>query len=405
MPPPTGGRSSLGLVLLTTSTERVPFWRDDRVLKVVAQVLFLIALYLLLSYLWGNATRALRGLGLLPSYGFLRTTAGFEIGEHVIAYEPTMSYWRAYLVGVLNTLRLVAVGVVLCTILGLLVGVARLSSNWLVRTLAGAYVELIRNTPLLLQIFFWYFAVTFSLPRPQDAMQFPGPVFLSNRGVAVPRFLPGPELPLLAGALGLGLALAVLAYRSQMRREVETGHRRYPLLSGLAIFLVLGLAGWLVTRGQAFAFSSPELGTFNFRGGLTLTPEYFALLFALTIYTAAFIAEIVRGAILSIPRGQSDAGLAVGLTRAHLLRLVILPQTLRIIVPPLTSQYLNLTKNSSLAVAIAYPDIVSVANTTLNQTGRALEMISLVMATYLSFSLLTAAFMNWYNARVRLVER
>jgi general L-amino acid transport system permease protein len=310
-----------------------------------------------------------------------------------------------FFVGLLNTLLVAALGIVFATALGFVIGIARLSPNWLVARLAGGYVELVRNLPLLFQILFWYLAVLGTLPGPRQSISLWGVVTLNNRGLILPAPVAEPGAGYVLGTLLIGVvAAAVLAWAS--RRHQERTGRRFPILwSGLGLAIGLPLvvawaAGWPVS------FERPELRGFNFVGGIRLIPEFVALLLALTLYTAAFIAEIVRAGIAAIPRGQMEAALALGLRRGLMLRLVVVPQALRVIVPPLTNQYLNLTKNSSLAIAIGYPDLFAVfAGTTLNQTGQAIEIIAITMAVYLLLSLLTSIGMNWYNARIATAER
>jgi len=306
-------------------------------------------------------------------------------------------------VGLLNTLRVAVLGIVLATILGTLIGVGRLSKNWLVAKITSIYVEVMRNVPLLLQLFFWYALITENMPGPRQAHNpLPG-VFISNRGLKVPA-LEGNSLDWMLAGLGLAIVAILFLGHWGKKRQEATGHV-FPL-GRAAIGLLIGLpvVGWLVS-GASLTLDMPELKGFNFSGGLTLSPEFAALLAGLVIYTSAFIAEVVRSGIQAVNKGQWEAAEALGLRRKQMLRLVVLPQALRVIIPPMTSQFLNLTKNSSLAVAIGYPDIVSVVNTTLNQTGQAIEGILIIMGAYLTVSLSISIFMNWYNKRIALVER
>lgn len=352
-----------------------------------------------------NAADALERQNIASGFGFLDNTAGFDVVQTLVAYDEASTYGRVLLVGVLNTLLVAVVGVALATILGLVAGIGQISSNWLFSRLCRAYVEVMRNVPLLLQLFFWYFAVLRALPGPRESWSFLDSVFLNNRGLYLPRPLaePGFEWVVLAFAVGM-IAAAIHGYRQRLRRE-RTGYaapvgRAMLLFCLLPPLIVAGIAGFPLD------FSWPELAGFDFEGGVTVLPELMALVVALATYTSGYIAEIVRAGIQGVPKGQVEASEALGLTRTQALRLVIVPQALRQIIPPLTSQYLNLTKNSSLAVAIAYPDLVSVfAGTTLNQTGQAIEIIAITMAVYLTFSLLTSAVMNWYNSRIALTER
>jgi general L-amino acid transport system permease protein len=352
-------------------------------------------------WFWSNAQANMAARGLQFGYGFLDRSAGIPIGEAMIPYTPADTYRRALTVGLLNTLRVAIIGIALCTVLGILLGLARLSANPLLRGLVGGYIEVIRNTPLVLQLVFWH-AVILQMPSVRQALNpLPG-VFLSQRGVKIPGLVAEPALWVFLGAALAGAIGWQLLLRRERARQAATGERRGTVLPGLA--MLLGLPALALAAGFAPTVEWPELAGFNFEGGLTLSPEFFALLIGLVVYTSAFIAEIVRAGIQSVHRGQWEAARALGLPAGRIMRLVILPQALRVIVPPLTSQYLNLTKNSSLAVVIGYPDLVSVANTSINQTGQAIEVISIFMAVYLLISLVTSVLMNWYNSRVALLK-
>ncbi|RIK90133.1 MAG: amino acid ABC transporter permease [Burkholderiales bacterium] len=344
------------------------------------------------SLLVANTLYNLSTRQIQVGFGFLSREAGFEIAESPIVFDPSNSYGRAFLVGLLNTLRISALGIVGATLLGTLIGIARLSSNWLVARLASAYVEFVRNV------------ITELLPPVREAIAFGDLVFLSQRGLryAWPQAAPGWSAAGWAFAAAVVLALAWRALAS--RRQRATGAQWPVLWPSLGLLLLLPVGAWLA-GGAPTQVDLPRLGGFDFRGGRSLSPEFIALLVGLSTYTAAFIAEVVRGGILSVPRGQAEAAMALGLKPGQRLRLVTMPQALRVIIPPLTSQYLNLTKNSSLAVAIGYPDLVAVANTTMNQTGQAIEAIAILMAVYLAISLAISLMMNWYAARTRLVER
>ncbi|MCR6631589.1 MAG: amino acid ABC transporter permease [Magnetospirillum sp.] len=370
---------------------------------VLYQVLVVGAVIALGWYLVHNTLTNLAARGIATGFDFLGREAGFDIGESPIAYSAADSYAHALLVGLLNTLEVAALGIVIASVIGLVVGIARLSGNWLVARLAAIYVEGVRNVPLLLQLFVWYGVVT-ALPGPRQALNpLPG-VFLSNRGLKVPVPEDHPVYPWLLLALAVGLVLAWALRRWAVARQQRTG-RPFPwVLCGIGVALGVPLLVFLAA-GAPLTMDVPQLRGFNFSGGATLSPEFAALLAGLSIYTAAFIAEIVRSGILAVPYGQTEAAMSLGLSRAKTLRLIVLPQALRVIVPPLTSQYLNLTKNSSLAVAIGYPDLVSVANTTINQTGHAVEGVGVVMAVFLVISLALSLLMNWYNAKVALVTR
>jgi general L-amino acid transport system permease protein len=352
-----------------------------------------------------NAAHNLERQGIASGFGFFGSTAGFDIIQHLIPYSETSTYGRAFAVALINTLLVSALGVVLATFLGFGLGVARLSHNWLVSRLALAYVEIVRNIPLLLQLFFWYFAVLRALPGPRESYSAFGKVFLNIRGLYVPAPLPGEGFGVVGGILVVGLVASVAAAVWSKRRQRDVGRYLPGGWIAIGVTLLLALMTYFAL-GRPLAWETPELAGFNFRGGLVLIPELVALLTALTIYTAAFIAEIVRAGILAVGHGQWEAASSLGLSRAQTLRLVVIPQALRVIVPPLTSQFLNLTKNSSLAAAIAYPDLVLVfAGTVLMQTGQAVEVIALTMGVFLLISLTISAVMNLYNRRLTLVGR
>jgi general L-amino acid transport system permease protein len=379
---------------------RVPFYNNPKVRAFGYQLVLLIAV-LWLGYAFAENARAnLAAQNIGSGFTFLGTTAGFGVNQTLIPYNESDTYARVFLVGLLNTLLVSALGIVLATILGFVIGIARLSPNWLVARLGGGYVEIIRNLPLLFQILFWYLAALGTLPGPRQSISIFGEVFVNNRGILVP----APVVGRGAGLVGLAFlagVIATIALRFWAKRRQDRTGRRFPLLwSGVILIGFVPLAV-LAATGFPITFERPELRGFNFVGGLQLFPELVALLIALTTYTAAFIGEVVRAGILAVPRGQTEAATALGLRRGLTLRLVVVPQALRVIVPPLTNQYLNLTKNSSLAVAIGYPDLFAVfAGTTLNQTGQAIEIIAITMAVYLAISLLTSGLMNWYNMRL-----
>ena len=377
---------------------------NERVRGIVYQLLLLAAVAFVGWYLVSNTLHNLATRQIHVGFDFLGREAGFEIAESQIAYGPADSYARAFAVGLVNTLHVALLGIVLATLIGTLVGIARLSSNWLLSRLASAYVEVMRNVPLLLQLFVWYGIFTELMPPVRQAIDLGGGVFITQRGLYYP--WPEPhEAWRAAGWALLGGVLLAIAWRTHVRRLQQRTGRQLPVFVPAALLIIgLPVLAWAVL-GAPTAFEVPALRGFNFRGGKVLSPEFLALLIGLSTYTAAFVAEIVRAGIVSVDRGQGEAAMSLGLTRNQELRLVTLPQALRVIIPPMTSQYLNLTKNSSLAVAIGYPDLVAVANTTMNQTGQAIEAIAILMAVYLIISLVISLFMNWYNNRVRLVER
>jgi len=378
-------------------------WASERFRNVVYQVALVGLIAAVAGYAASNLVHNLESRSITIGFSYFGQEAGFDISESLIAYEPANSYGRAFAVGLLNTLLVSAVAIVVASLLGLAVGIARLSPNWLLKKLATGYVESVRNVPLILQLLLWYGILTEILPPVAEALRV-GPAYVSQRGVT----FPWPEAHAGWSALLLGFVPAVIASLLWARRaraiHARTGRAPAVAAPALAACVLLPLAGW-AAFGAPTELSRPELAGFGFEGGKTISPEFIALLAGLSTYTAAFIAEIVRGGILAISKGQVDAAQALGLSRTQRLRLVILPQALRVMIPPLTSQYLNLTKNSSLAVAIGYPDLVSISNTTLNQTGQAIEAIGLMMAVYLMISLAISGLMNWYNHRVRLVER
>jgi len=389
---------------MKTRSLRTVWWHDVRLLRLLGQALFLLVLVAVAGFLYANIRTNMARRGLSLGYDFLAVDSGFFIGEG-IPFHPKDPYWYAFLVGVVNTLRVALVGIVLATVLGLFMGIARLSSNWLVNKIASAYVEIFRNTPLLVQLFFWYSAVFLMLPRVRESVALPGGIYVSNGGVVLPWFTPAEGFEIWVRWLAIGALLAAIVYALRRRWLKQVDRPGFPILWALPVFIGVAILGWFLSPQAPLKADLPVLGRFRFEGGLHLTTEFSALLLGLVIYTGAFIAEIVRAGILAVDKGQKEAARALGLGSGQVLRLVVLPQALRVIVPPLTSQYLNLTKNSSLAVAIGYPDLFHIAGTILNQSGHAVEMISIIMASYLIMSLTTSLFMNWYNIRVRLVER
>jgi general L-amino acid transport system permease protein len=393
------------MAVVETTKPTAPLINNPKVRGIAYQAMLCV----LIAFLaWGAISNAIDNLArakIASGFGFWDATAGFDISQTLIDYATTSTYGRAFWVGLLNTLLVAAIGIVFATILGFIVGIARLSSNWLVARLAGGYVEIIRNLPLLLQLLFWYNAVLKALPGIRESVTLPGGIFINNRGLFVPQPVPQPGFGATMIALAVGIAAAI-AYRIwAKRRQAETGQQAPVLWVTLGLVIALPLVV-LALSGFPITFDYPEAGRFNIRGGVEVLPEFMALLFGLVIYTAAFIAEVVRAGILSVVKGQTEAAYSLGLRPGPTLRLVVIPQAMRVIIPPLTSQYLNLTKNSSLAVAIGYPDLVQIfAGTVLNQTGQAVEVIAITMAVYLTISLVTSALMNLYNRRVALVER
>jgi general L-amino acid transport system permease protein len=383
----------------------VPLWRDERFLRLLGQVVFLILVAALLGYLVQNMLANLRQLGLGLGFDFLRLTAGFDIGEHLISYNRSDTYLRAFEVGILNTALVSGLGILFATLIGVIIGIARLSTNFLIQLLARVYIELLRNVPLLVLLLFLYLGVFIKFPRVKEAIPLPGPILLTNRGVAIPWAIPTESFPLYLPYLGLGAALALVVGVVLSWYGRRTGRPPLTLMWSLVTLVAVAVLGWFILPSAPLQLDPPVVQGLRLAGGQQLSPEFMALLSGLVIYTSAFIADVVRAGIQAVPHGQVEAARSLGLSNFETLRFIVFPQAMRVIVPPLTSQYLNLTKNSSLAVAVGYPELFHVSATIQNQSGRTVEMIAIAMATYLSISLLTSAFMNWYNQRVRLVER
>lgn len=384
---------------------KASFLYRPEVRQVIYQVILIVLLGIAVWEIVNNVAINLRRQNIASGFGFWDRTAGFDISQTLIAYSNTSTYGQAFWVGLTNTLLVAALGIVLATIIGFVIGIARLSSNWLVAKLATVYVEVIRNLPLLLQLMFWYFAVLKNLPGPRQSIALPAGASLNVRGLYLPAPVPQDGFGAVLWALLFGIVASIAVHVWARRRQMATGQRFPVLWTALGLIVGLPILTYLLA-GMPLTFDYPELKGFNFQGGMVIQPEFMALLVGLSMYTASFIAEIVRAGILGVSKGQKEAARAIGLSNGQMLRLVVIPQAARIIIPPLTSQYLNLTKNSSLAVAIGYPDFVSVfTGTVLNQTGQAVEIILLTMAVFLTLSLLTSAFMNWFNTRMALVER
>ena len=378
-------------------------WRSQAFRGLVYQILAVVLITLCIGYLAHNTQTNMRERGIQSGFDFLNSAAGFDIGESLFAFDSGENYWHAYLIGFTNTLRVAITGLILTTILGTLIGVGRFSRNALVRGLCMCYVELFRNIPVLLQLLMWYLMFTEVLPESANPLVL-GPFYLSKGGLNFP--IPVWATGQYFAAIGMVLAVVVaFVYRRWATKAFErTGVPRSMFWVPVGIVIGFGVLGWLI-GGAPSEFNMPMQGEFAIENGGALTPEFLSVLLGLTIYTAAFVAEVVRGGIQSVALGQAEASAALGLSRGQTMRLVTLPQALRVIIPPITNQYLNLTKNSSLAVAIGYPDVVSIANTAINQTGRAVECIAIIMVVYLSTSLLTSMLMNWYNTRSAIKER
>ncbi|KQZ99659.1 amino acid ABC transporter permease [Mesorhizobium sp. Root157] len=377
---------------------------DPKVRGIVFQVVLVALLVMGVWWIVDNTIENLRRSNISTGFAFLRGRAGFDISDRLIEYSSDSSYGRALLVGVLNTAAVAAAGIVTATILGFLVGVGRLSNNWLIRKLATFYVELFRNIPPLLVILFWYQGVLALLPNVRDSLSLPLGSYLNNRGFYFPRFVWEPGAGLVLAGFIAGIVLSWYVARRAKARQMATGQQFPVLLTSLLLIIGLPLLAFLLA-GLPVSIDYPQKGTFNLTGGTNVKPEFLSLYLALSFYTAAFIAEIVRAGIMGVPKGQTEAYSALGLRSNLGLRLVVIPQAMRIIIPPLTSQYLNLTKNSSLAVAIGYPDLYAIGGTVLNQTGQAIEVVVIFMVVYLGISIVTSLFMNWFNTKMALKER
>jgi len=385
---------------------KVALWNDPQARALFFQVLVLGSILALGGFIVSNTMDNLARQGIASGFGFLDTTAGFAIGySPFLDYSEENTYGVALTVGLLNTLLVAVIGIILATVIGFIMGVARLSNNWLISRMALVYIETMRNIPLLLQIFVWYFGVLRPLPGPRQSLDFMGSIFVNNRGMFLPKPIFEDGFMIIVIAFLLAIIGIFMMVKWAKKRLDETGHQFPVFWSSIGLLVVLPLLG-AVVAGFPMSWEFSALKGFNFRGGMEIPPELVSLTLALSTYTAAFIAEIVRAGISSVNKGQTEASYALGLRPGPTLRLVVIPQALRVIIPPLTSQYLNLTKNSSLAAAIAYPDIVLVfGGTVLMQTGQAVEIIAIIMAFYLMVSLLISMFMNWYNKKMALVER
>ncbi|MCF8199041.1 MAG: amino acid ABC transporter permease [Sulfuritalea sp.] len=378
---------------------------DPRFRALLFQIIASVTVAGFIYWLVNNTLHNMALRGISTGFAFLNNQAGFSILQSLVEYDETHTYGRTFVVGLLNTLLVSGLGIFFATIVGFTIGVARLSHNWLVNRLAMTYIEIFRNIPLLLQIFFWYFAVAINLPGPREAIQISDLAFLSNRGLFIPRPVFEEGFGITALAILFAVIFVIFLARWARRRREMTGQPFHTVYVSLGILFGLPAIAFIVT-GTPLSWDIPEMGGFSFSGGLAVIPELFALTLALSVYTGAFIAETVRSGIQAVAHGQTEAARALGLRHSWTLRLIVIPQAMRVIIPPLTSQYLNLAKNSSLAAAIGYPDLVAVfAGTTLNQTGQAVEVISITMAVYLTLSLVISVFMNWYNARMALTER
>ena len=391
-------------VIHEATPQRASLLYDPRVRGIVFQVVLVALLALGIWWIVDNTIENLRRSHIATGFGFLKGRAGFDIANTLIDYSSDNSYGRALVVGILNTAIVAITGIVTATIIGFLVGIGRLSNNWLIRKLATVYIEIFRNIPPLLVILFWYQGVLALLPNVRDSIGLPFGSFLNNRGFYFPRMVWSDGAWLVAAGLAAGIALSWYVARRAKARQMATGQQFPVFLTSLALIVGMPLLGFALA-GFPLTFEFPQKGTFNLTGGVNVKPEFLSLYLALSFYTAAFIAEIVRAGIVGVPKGQTEAFSALGLRSGQGLRLVVIPQAMRIIIPPLTSQYLNLTKNSSLAVAIGYPDLYAIGGTILNQTGQAIEVVVIFMVVYLGISILTSLFMNWFNTKMALKER
>jgi len=377
---------------------------DPRIRGIVVQIVVVLLLIAGIYWIVDNTLVNLRRSNISTGFDFLRGRSGFDISDRLIDYGSDNSYGRALVVGILNTIMVAIAGIIAATIIGFLVGIGRLSENWLIRKIATVYVEVFRNIPPLLVILFWYQGVLALLPNVRDSYQLPFGSFLNNRGFYFPYFNWGPGALLVLLGLVVAIALSIFVYYRAKARQAATGQQFPVFLTSLALIVGLPLLAF-VAAGMPLTLEFPQKGAFNLTGGINVKPEFLSLFLALSFYTASFIAEIVRAGIRGVPHGQTEAASALGLRSGYRMRLVVIPQAMRIVIPPLTSQYLNLTKNSSLAVAIGYPDLYAIGGTILNQTGQAIEVVVIFMVVYLSLSLVTSLFMNWFNSKMALKER
>jgi general L-amino acid transport system permease protein len=383
---------------------RVSWVNDPKTRGIVFQVVVAVALIGFIYWIIGNTAENLRRANIASGFGFLNGRSGFDLSQSLIPYSSNSTFMRAIIVGLLNTLLVAVTGIITATIVGFLIGIGRLSGNWLIARICTVYVEIFRNLPPLLVIFFWYVGVLSVLPGPRQSVDLPLGGMINNRGLYLPRLLTEPGFWLVPAAFVLGIVLTIFFIRWGRRRQMATGQVFPGFRVGLGLILGLPILAFVVS-GMPATLEYPEMAGFNIRGGQVVLPEFLSLYLALSLYTASFIAEIVRAGVLGVAKGQSEAAYSLGLSPRRTLRLVVVPQAMRIIIPPLTSQYLNLTKNSSLAIAVGYADLVAIGQTTMNQTGQAIEVVAIWIVVYLGLSLITSAFMNWYNAKMALVER
>lgn len=388
----------------SAGSDRRSLFYDPKVRGIFFQLLIFVLIFGFIYWIVGNTADNLKRSNIASGFGFLNGRAGFDISDTSIAYSSDSTYGRALLVGLLNTVIVAVIGIVTATVIGFIIGIGRLSRNWLIRKLCTVYVEIFRNIPPLLVIFFWYFGVLSVLPLPRDSYNLPFGSYLNSRGFYFPKPVWGDGAWLILLGLALAVAMSWFVSRRARQRQIATG-QQFPIFwTSVGLIVGLPLLAFFAA-GMPLSFDFPQQSTFNLTGGFQVKPEFLSLYLALSFYTASFIAETVRAGIIGVSKGQTEAAAALGLRPGAILRLVVVPQAMRIIIPPLTSQYLNLTKNSSLAIAIGYPDLVAIGGTILNQTGQAIEIVLIWMVIYLGLSLITSGFMNWFNAKMALVER
>jgi general L-amino acid transport system permease protein len=396
--------ASAAIIVPTSSRDASSVFNDPVVRGIIYQVLTVVVIVGFFAWIALNTAHHLAANGQTLGYTFIDGRAGFNIAQSLISYSSDSTYGHAFLVGILNTVLVSVAGIIVATIVGFLIGIGRLSHNWLIAKLCQVYVEIFRNIPPLLVIFFWYLGVLQVLPQPRDSVHLPFSMYLNNRGLAFPAPLFGFGMWFVLAAFVIAIVAAFLLARWSARRQAGTG-KQFPIIwANLSLIVLLPILVFLAA-GLPLSFDYPVAGKFNLTGGSVIGPEFMSLFLALSFYTASFIAEIVRGAIRAVPKGQTEAAGALGLHSSKITRLIVLPQALRIIIPPLTSQYLNLTKNSSLAIAVGYADLFAVGGTILNQTGKAIEVVTILGIIYLIISIGTSLFMNWFNAKMALVER
>ncbi|MBP1995633.1 amino acid ABC transporter permease [Paenibacillus eucommiae] len=384
---------------------KIPIWRNKKTIPILLQIVFAVVIAALGTYFVLNALQGLKKIGISLSFDFLKSTASFMISDKLIEFSPADSYGKALLVGLMNTLKIAVIGIFFSAIIGTVVGIGRLSDNWLVKKLAGGYVEIVRNIPLLVQIFFLYFTVFLPFPKIEQSINLFGIFYFSNRGNAIPWFTANDSWLIWLAFVVVGILAGVIMIKFMLKKQIEAGKRKFPFIWGLGSAAIILLLAFAITSELPLSLSLPVIQGRLYEGGYVITSEFAAILFGLIIYHSAFVAEIVRSGIMAVPKGQIEAAKALGLKKSTIMRLVTLPQAGRIIVPPLTSQFLNLVKNSTLGVAVGYTEMFSIGNTIINQTGRAVEIIVLVAGVYLIVSLIISFLMNWFNRHFQLVER